>query len=177
MRKRFFHTSALSSEFEVIAGLKSDNDLKTLVVHHYRLANPDQRIMNAPWLASFEPKESSRYLLFLQRESDGRYAPFNQTDPAWTSILRLSGTEWDGMTSDNFKTGWMPSESQEFKSFTKLFIVGPFHEREGFKLPSVPACLKTRRLRHEPWNGFFSPFETARIEDRLDHTWLHGKLF
>ena len=92
----------LSSEFEVNLVLKGDNSLKQLVVHHYRLANPDLRICNAPNLAWFDPKESKRYLLFLQREPDGRYAPFDQVDPAWTSILMLSGTEWDKMKFEDF---------------------------------------------------------------------------
>ncbi len=99
----------LSSEFEIIANLKGDNRLKKLVVHHYRLANPHQSMFNAPMLASFDPKKSTRYLLFLQRESDGRYAPYDQVDPACTSILKVRGTEWDKMTSDSFKN-WMDAK-------------------------------------------------------------------
>jgi hypothetical protein len=41
----------LSSEFEIIANLKGDKSPKELVVHHYRLANPDRPMLNAPWLA------------------------------------------------------------------------------------------------------------------------------
>jgi hypothetical protein len=99
----------LSSEFEIIASLKGDNRLKKLVVHHYRLAHPHQPMFNAPMLAEFDAEKATRYLLFLQRESDGRYAPFDQVDPAWTSILQLSGTEWDKMTSDSFKN-WMDAK-------------------------------------------------------------------
>ncbi len=47
----------LSSEFEVSFVLKGDHGLKKLVVHHYRLANPDQKMNNAPFLASFESKK------------------------------------------------------------------------------------------------------------------------
>jgi hypothetical protein len=93
----------LSSEFEVSIVLKGDNSLKKLVVHHYRLKNPRERMINAPNPASFDPKESTRYLLFLQREPDGRYAPFDQVDPAATSILKLNGPEWEKMKSDDFK--------------------------------------------------------------------------
>ncbi len=39
----------------------------------------------------------------MQREPDGRYAPFDQVDPAWTSILRLKGAEWDKMQLADFK--------------------------------------------------------------------------
>jgi ankyrin repeat protein len=45
----------------------------------------------------------------LQREPDGRYAPLDQVDPAITSILKLSGTEWDKMTPDRFKN-WMDAK-------------------------------------------------------------------
>jgi ankyrin repeat protein len=99
----------LSTEFEVSVVLKGDNGLKKLVVHHYRLANPDQRMGNAPVLAAFDPKESTRYLLFLQREADGRYAPFDQVDPAWTSMLALKGTGWDKMKLEDFKE-WLDAK-------------------------------------------------------------------
>jgi hypothetical protein len=97
------HVVGLSSEFEVSIVLKGDNSLKKLVVHHYRLTNPKELMIDGPNLASFNPKESTRYLLFLQREPDGRYAPFDQVDPLATSILKLNGPEWDKMKLDDFK--------------------------------------------------------------------------
>jgi ankyrin repeat protein len=103
------HVVGLSSEFEVSLVLKGDNSLKKLVVHHYRLANPGQRGPNGPVFASFDPKEATRYLLFLQREPDGRYALFDQVDPALTSILKLNGTEWDNMKLDDFKN-WLDAK-------------------------------------------------------------------
>jgi len=103
------HVVGLSSEFEVSLVLKGDKNLKKLVVHHYRLANPDQRMGNAPNLASFDSKEPMRYLLFLQREPDGRYAPFDQVDPAWTSILALKGAAWDKMNFEDFKN-WLDAK-------------------------------------------------------------------
>jgi hypothetical protein len=103
------HVVGLSSEFEVSLVLKGDKSLMKLVVHHYRLANPKQRMGNAPDLAAFDPTESTRYLLFLQRESDGRYAPFDQVDPAWTSILALEGTAWDKMKFEDFKN-WLDAK-------------------------------------------------------------------
>ena len=93
----------LSSEFAVSIVLKGDKSLKKLVVHHYRLKDPDPLMINAPNLASFDPKESTRYLLFLQRESDGRYAPVDQVDPRATSMLKLNGPEWDKMKLEDFK--------------------------------------------------------------------------
>ena len=93
----------LSSEFEVSIVLKGNQSLKKLVVHHYRLKDPDPLMINAPNLASFDPKESTRYLLFLQREADGRYAPVDQVDPRATSMLKLNGPEWDKMKLEDFK--------------------------------------------------------------------------
>lgn len=108
----YVHVVGLSSEFEVSLVLKGDNSLKKLVVHHYRLANRDQQIGGnggAPNLVAFDPKESTRYLLFLQREPDGRYAPLDQFDPAWTSILALGGTEWDKMKLEDFRN-WLDAK-------------------------------------------------------------------
>jgi ankyrin repeat protein len=97
----------VSTEFEILAGLKGAN-LKKLVVHHYRLAHPNERMGNAPMLAVFDPKRPARYLLFLQRESDGRYAPFEQVDPLWTSILAVND-EWEKMTPESYKA-WMDAK-------------------------------------------------------------------
>ena len=97
----------LSSEFEVSLVLKGDSNLKKLVVHHYRLADlPGWNEFN---LATFDPKESTNYLLFLKREPDGRYAPLDQIDPAWTSILKLSDTGWDKMKLQDYKA-WLDAK-------------------------------------------------------------------
>lgn len=97
----------LSSEFEVGLVLKGDSSLKKLVVHHYRRA--DHPGWNEFNLASFDPKDSTNYLLFLKREPDGRYAPLDQVDPAWTSILKLSDAGWDKMKLQDYKE-WLDAE-------------------------------------------------------------------
>lgn len=104
------HVVGLSSVFKVVFVLKGDTNLTKLVVHHYRLKNTDERMGNAPDLASFEPNESTRYLQFLQREPDGRYAPFDQVDPAETSILKLNGAGWDKMKFEDFKE-WLDAKN------------------------------------------------------------------
>ncbi|MGD0816706.1 MAG: ankyrin repeat domain-containing protein, partial [Verrucomicrobiota bacterium] len=109
--------NGLSTEFEVNVVLKGDRSLKKLVVHHYRLKNPDKLMLNAPNLASFDAKESTRYLLFLQREPDGRYAPFDQVDPASSAMLKLNRPKWDKMKSEDFKKWldamkWLDEESR-----------------------------------------------------------------
>jgi ankyrin repeat protein len=91
----------VSSEFEIVFVLKGDTNLTKLVVHHYRLA--DHSGWNEFDLASFNPKKPTKYLMFLKREPDGRYAPFDQIDPAVTSILQLNGPGWDKMKLEDFK--------------------------------------------------------------------------
>jgi len=51
------------------------------VFHHLReLENKPS--FNRPGLVTFDAKDKKRFLLFLKRESDGRYAPLTgQTDP------------------------------------------------------------------------------------------------
>ena len=89
------HVIGLSSDFDIEVVMKGDTSLKKLTLHHYRLVPlpPDQMMVNGPDLASFDSDHyNTRYLLFLHREADGRYAPVSgQTDPRQVSILRLEG--------------------------------------------------------------------------------------
>jgi len=57
-----------------------------IVLHHYRLENPKlAEVPNAVQLLQFKPGDRSQYLMFLKREKDGRYTPFNgQTDPIYS---------------------------------------------------------------------------------------------
>lgn len=62
----------------------------TPVLHHYRLANPGQPLLNGPLLLDFDRADAPTLLLFLVREPDGRYAPVaGQTDPAGFSVFRI----------------------------------------------------------------------------------------
>jgi len=125
------HVVGLSSEFEVVFVLKGDESLKKLVVHHYRLANPDERMDDGPILAAFDPKQSTRYLLFLQREPDGRYAPFDQVDPAFNSIRALMGAEWDNMKLENFKE-WLDAMKWLDQPGSAMSpVIPPFGSGEG----------------------------------------------
>jgi ankyrin repeat protein len=99
----------LSSEFDVSLVLKGDSSLKSLVVHHYRLAKPEVLMMNAPSLIAFDPLARARYMLFLKREPDGRYAPLGQMDPGLSSILQLKGSAWDKMSHEDFKK-WLDAQ-------------------------------------------------------------------
>jgi len=71
----------VETSFDVLTVLKGEHGTKTLVLHHFKLAKPEVT-MNGPDLVTFEPKDKKRYLMFLQREADGRYiAVSGQTDP------------------------------------------------------------------------------------------------
>ena len=86
------HVVGLSTDFDVSVVMKGDKGTKKFVLHHYRLTNPKELMLNGPNLASFDPKAYSRFLLFLHRESDGRYSPVcGQTDPAINSIFKIDG--------------------------------------------------------------------------------------
>src|ERR1700681_2017198 len=65
----------LSTEFEVRLVLKGDTKIKTFVLHHYRLAH-DEPMVHGPAPVTFNSKwRWTPFLLFLVKESDGRYAP------------------------------------------------------------------------------------------------------
>jgi hypothetical protein len=86
------HVIGQSTAFDISVVMKGDKSLKKFVLHHYRLANPKELLINGPSLASFHPKPYTRFLLFLHREPDGRYAPVSgQTDPTLFSILKIDG--------------------------------------------------------------------------------------
>jgi len=72
----------VETTFTILAVLKGSSGTNALVFHHLREAGPATSI-NGPALVAFDPKEGKRFLLFLKRETDGRYAPLTgQTDPA-----------------------------------------------------------------------------------------------
>jgi hypothetical protein len=86
------HVVGLSTEFDISLVMKGDKSAKKATLHHYRLADPKQLMINGPSLASFDSKQHTRYLLFLHREADGRYSPVSgQTDPALFSVVKLEG--------------------------------------------------------------------------------------
>ncbi len=86
------HVVGVSSELDISVVMKGQQGLKKCVLHHYRLANPQQPLKNGPMLVSFDPKQDNRFLLFLRRETDGRYAPVaGQTDPATISVVKIEG--------------------------------------------------------------------------------------
>jgi hypothetical protein len=75
--------AGVETTFEVLTVLKGERGTNALVLHHFTLADP-KPMNRGPQLVSFEPKDKKRYLMFLQRESDGRFAAVcGQTDPVY----------------------------------------------------------------------------------------------
>jgi hypothetical protein len=88
------HVVGLSTEFKISVVMKGDKSMKKVTLHHYRLADPKEELINGPSLISFDPKQqpSTRFLLFLCLEGDRRYSPISrQTDPG-ISVLKLDGS-------------------------------------------------------------------------------------
>jgi hypothetical protein len=96
----------VNTEFKTLLVLKGSKRQR-FVLHHYRESrkpNPNKVILGGPDLLDFEgPKNASgsvfsskRYLLFLVREGDGRFAPVSgQQDPRGISVQELGGVTVD----------------------------------------------------------------------------------
>lgn len=70
----------VETKFEVDAVLKGNKGLKELIMHHYRADK--LTVVNGPNFATFDPAKKQTFMLFLVRESDGRYASaVGQIDP------------------------------------------------------------------------------------------------
>ena len=80
----------VSTEFEVRLVFKGEEAMKKFTLHHYKLAH-QQTFINGPQLVAFGTNPwPKRFLLFLVKEQDGRYAPVTgQTDPALYSVIAL----------------------------------------------------------------------------------------
>jgi|HubBroStandDraft_1064217.scaffolds.fasta_scaffold542176_1 hypothetical protein len=88
----------VETSFKVIQVLKGDQGLKQFTLHHYREApetttgKPPVEI-SGPETVWFDPTRSKTAmfaLLFLVKESDGRYAPYGgQTDPGFYAVFSL----------------------------------------------------------------------------------------
>jgi hypothetical protein len=78
-------SKGVETSFKVLTVLKGDRDIKQLVLHHYSLASAPGG--GDPLLVSFKPGGNKQFLMFLQKETDGRYvAVSGQTDPAFSII-------------------------------------------------------------------------------------------
>jgi hypothetical protein len=87
----------VETRFRVSLVFNGDTKLKTFVLHHYRERARPAIEANGPGLVFFDPADVGQrhsWLLFLVRESDGRYAPAGrQTDPAYQAFHALPHRE------------------------------------------------------------------------------------
>jgi hypothetical protein len=80
------------TEFKTQLILKGEKTIQTVQLHHYRFANKSdaQATANGPDFIEIPTDKHATYLLFLSKETDGRYGPAtDQIDPAAKSVLRL----------------------------------------------------------------------------------------
>jgi hypothetical protein len=85
---------AILTEFKTLLVMKGAKDIQTFQLHHYRLESEELRetLEDGPDLVRIRIEDHSTFLLFLTKESNGRYAPVTgQTDPALFSVLELKG--------------------------------------------------------------------------------------
>jgi hypothetical protein len=93
-KKEAVSAIGVETVFRVSVVLKGDKTLKQFTLHHYREAESENHLAaEGPHLVSFNLADRSEIyssLLFLVKESDGRYAPTGgQTDPGYNSIIRI----------------------------------------------------------------------------------------
>ena len=81
--------SVVGVETEFVVQIKLKGSIKAtekFVLHHYRDANHAE-YSRGPTLVAFNPVNKESFLLFLKKETDGRFAPINgQTDPGLCGI-------------------------------------------------------------------------------------------
>jgi hypothetical protein len=72
---------AVETTFAILSVLKGNTSTNTFVLHHLRKLE-NEPLFNGPGLVTFDPEDKKRFLLFLKRQADGRYAPLTgQTNP------------------------------------------------------------------------------------------------
>ena len=83
----------VETKFKVALVFKGKDPGENINLHHYRLKDSGDLILDGPALVLFDFKNVSRrssQLLFLMKENDGRYAPTGgQTDPGYKAISEL----------------------------------------------------------------------------------------
>ena len=87
--------SAIETSFKIWTVLKGDITLKEFTLHHLSYNSFTRPMTNGPSIVSFDPKKNKKYLLFLKRESDGRYITvWGQVDPQ-ISIREIKNEFYD----------------------------------------------------------------------------------
>ena len=158
------HVVGLSTKFAVRLVIKGDKSVKRIVLHHYRLENPKELMMNGPLLVSFDPAEMKSFLLFLKKEANGRFAPINgQTDPGACGIIpadiidlvviakpvsakkQVDETTWPGQSPPvhlvGYQTEFTVQEVLKGDKSVKKFVLHHY-ERSGENMASMGIDFK-----------------------------------
>src|SRR6266481_7572707 len=78
------------SRFDTCLILKGPKDVTKFELHHYKLNGPP--VGNGPALIRVTAGRQPAFLMFLVKETNGRYVPVTgQSDPAVFSVLELNG--------------------------------------------------------------------------------------
>jgi hypothetical protein len=81
----------VESTFEVLTVLRGDRNVRTFLLHHFKLANSRETTLGGPRLVTFEPKDRKIYLLFLEQEADGRFAAVSGQTHPFSSVMEFTG--------------------------------------------------------------------------------------
>jgi hypothetical protein len=104
------HVIGVETRFAVSGVLKGDKTLKDFVLHHYRPGPGGMGVPNGPTFVYFAVSEKlsaprKTYILFLHRETDGRYAPVvGQEDPG-LGVKQLEGVYESAVTETQTRLG------------------------------------------------------------------------
>jgi hypothetical protein len=74
---------AQETEFKIGLVTKGDKNLKQFLLHHYRLMNPQQELMNGPNFASFNPRNLQSYLTPKVAPVNAPIVPWFQLGHPW----------------------------------------------------------------------------------------------
>ena len=93
--------TGVETGFRILGVIKGDRNIKELTLRHFAQSTPNPEVINGvltmygdpPNLISFEPNSHKQYLMYLQKETDGRFVPVSgQEDPIY-SVMQLKDDE------------------------------------------------------------------------------------
>ena len=78
----------IETSFKVLTVLKGERNIGQLVLHHYALS--PAATSRGPLLVPYKPEDKKQFLMFLQKEADGRYVAVSGMDDPDDSIKQIS---------------------------------------------------------------------------------------
>ena len=88
----YINAVGVETDLEIRAVFKGDSKLRKVVLHYYRLPSDHPTMIGGPSFVYFEDKKPDLFLLFLERNADGRYSPvFGQETAMGSAVVQLLG--------------------------------------------------------------------------------------